>query len=438
MRNLPQLPESLEVTEPKARDDMITQTRQYSLITPLFGGGVEPNKPDPVTVVRATAIRGHLRFWWRACRGGQFNGDLAKMKAYEDALWGAAAKEDSGGPSQVVVVVKDGKRGGGFKVKWSEKEKRSNTYKKVFSTEVGHHKSPYSYVAFPLNEDRGEVYEEVKFSLDISYPKTICVNNSEWDVESEIQAALWAWETFGGIGARTRRGSGALRLEQIDGQPHTDLPPANESQARDWLKRKLGELVVGQFHEDVPHVSLETRYRIVSQDKDGKALKEWEKLINKLKKFRQRRYTPEGEENDHGHSGWPEPNTIRRVFEKDSRGPFADRSIDKFPRAQFGLPIIFHMAHDRSIGDVTLQGKEKDRLASPLILKPLACQDNKALGLALILEGVNLPEPLVLKEKSREVSAKLTPDEAKRIVPLRDDPLNGETDVLQAFLNYLA
>ena len=426
------LPEDLKVSiEPKVRDDIITQTRQYSLITPLFGGGVEPNTRDLVTVVRATSVRGHLRFWWRACRAGKFS-NLGEMKAYEDALWGSAAKEDSGGPSQVVVQITEWEEGNPDKPFIVEGTKEKPKLKSRPGTKVP------EYAAFPLQPRREDqtpgmpilpVFTDVRFTLQISFP-----SNSR----SDIEAALWAWETFGGIGARTRRGFGALRLEKVDGQPHTDLPPANTSQAQDWLNSKLREMVeTGRFPKNVPHLSLETHCYIVRQNKDGKALVEWEELINKFKQFRQRRYKQEDDENKHGHSGWPEPNTIRRVFEKDSRGPFADRSIDKFPRAQFGLPIIFHMAHDRSIGDVTLQGQEKDRLASPLILKPLACQGNKALGLALILEGVNLPEPLVLKEKSREVSVKLTPDEAKRIVPLRDDPLKVETDVLQAFLNYL-
>src|SRR6266700_2315149 len=72
--------------------DIITQVREYQLITPLFGGGATPAEADPVTVVRGSEIRGHLRFWWRACRGGQFN-NVAAMKEAEDALWGAAYKK---------------------------------------------------------------------------------------------------------------------------------------------------------------------------------------------------------------------------------------------------------------------------------------------------------------------------------------------------------
>ena len=55
--------------------------RTYTLLTPLFGGGVEPREADPVSVVRATAVRGHLRFWWRAVRGWRAGGCPAPRPA---------------------------------------------------------------------------------------------------------------------------------------------------------------------------------------------------------------------------------------------------------------------------------------------------------------------------------------------------------------------
>src|SRR5579862_2869390 len=50
------------------------------VVTPLFGGGVDPGENDPHTLIRGTAIRGHLRFWWRATRGARFKdaGELAE------------------------------------------------------------------------------------------------------------------------------------------------------------------------------------------------------------------------------------------------------------------------------------------------------------------------------------------------------------------------
>src|SRR5688572_2782128 len=75
----------------KADQKRVKQTREYRIITPLFGGGVRPGEADPVTTVRGSTVRGQLRFWWRAARGGHYGKSLAAMKAAEDLLWGAAS-----------------------------------------------------------------------------------------------------------------------------------------------------------------------------------------------------------------------------------------------------------------------------------------------------------------------------------------------------------
>src|SRR5260370_23220018 len=93
-----------EVITAKQPDNVITQVREYQLITPLYGGGVKPAEADPITVVRATEIRGHLRFWWRACGGGRFNGNLAEVKKEEDAIWGKAYKKGDFTISQEQVI----------------------------------------------------------------------------------------------------------------------------------------------------------------------------------------------------------------------------------------------------------------------------------------------------------------------------------------------
>ncbi|KAF0250254.1 MAG: CRISPR-associated protein, partial [bacterium] len=90
--------------KPVPKENLITQLRKYELITPLFGGGVEPGEDDPITVLRGTAIRGHLRFWWRACRAGSFN-SVAKMKEVEDIIFGSASTAQEGKPSKINIRV---------------------------------------------------------------------------------------------------------------------------------------------------------------------------------------------------------------------------------------------------------------------------------------------------------------------------------------------
>ncbi len=94
--------------DPKKNANIITQIREYQLITPLFGGGVTPGEIDPVTAIRGTEIRGQLRFWWRACRAGQYK-DLQEMKKAEDTIWGKAYKKGETPPThdQTVQIVVD-------------------------------------------------------------------------------------------------------------------------------------------------------------------------------------------------------------------------------------------------------------------------------------------------------------------------------------------
>jgi CRISPR-associated protein Cmr1 len=392
----------------------VRQTREYKLITPLFGGGVAPAEADPVTVIRGTEVRGHLRFWWRACRGGQFNGDLGQMKEAEDKLWGAASTEKRPRASRVQIEVKILDPGRPFIVH----DRRGNR------VDISHFGSPYSYAAFPLEAGQ-TVQEEVHFELKLAFPKTVD--------GIEVEATLWAWETFGGIGGRTRRGFGALECISINGvaQP----VPAYE-QVSEHLRHELDKHVIsGMFPLGVPHLTPAVEYKITSEYSGP--LVAWRNLLQALKRFRQAR-NPGTAPNRPGRSRWPEPDAIRRKTGQRARQhsqPIS--SIEKFPRAAFGLPIVFHFKDQRQ-GDpstTVLQGADFDRLASPLVLRPVACAGGKAVGIALILETPREPPGgLVLKDVPgpTRVDRTLTPSEARQIQPLR-----GNVDVLKAFLDTL-
>ncbi len=131
----------------KRANGRVTLTRQYELITPLFGGGVEASVVDVENPIRGTAVRGHLRFWWRATRGGRFDGDLARMKAREDEIFGAA---EIG--SKVSIAISESKCGDPINV-----------------NDLGF---KLRYAAFPLIEEEGNVCERVYFTLTINFPKT--------------------------------------------------------------------------------------------------------------------------------------------------------------------------------------------------------------------------------------------------------------------------
>lgn len=98
-------------TKPSAPHSLTLHLR---LITPLFGGGYEPREVDPVCIIRPAAIRGHLRFWWRALYGGQYASAKELFQA-EAAIWGAAASKEQDWAGKVGLRVSD--------VRWNKQTK---------------------------------------------------------------------------------------------------------------------------------------------------------------------------------------------------------------------------------------------------------------------------------------------------------------------------
>jgi CRISPR-associated protein Cmr1 len=275
-------------------------------------------------------------------------------------------------------------------------------------------------------------------------------------VQKEVEAALWAWETFGGLGARTRRGFGALHLVAINGEANQSLPSSREVES--WIQNKASTLrtQIGSFPPGMPYLGGSLNLAVTPPSVNP--MQAWNRLIRKLQNFRQQKDAS-------NRSAWPEADTIREVARK---GPVSQ--IQKFPRAAFGLPVIFHFTGNNAPeGNYTLNEAaerkdperknppNKERFASPLILRPFLCSDKRAVGLALLLDGSRVDlEHLVLQddEKNRNnavqwvrgvstLNGVLTSTEAKAIAKKSAEARDGkdnlrvlqnETDVLQAFM----
>ena len=479
---------NLQVKRIKGEDvALIRQTREYELITPLFGGGTETQKADPVSVIRVPSIRGQLRFWWRAIRGGQFS-SIAEMKKIEDLIWGSTET-----PSAVIIELKTVEEAKST----NEKHKIPFTVEK-YQNRRGEDKytvrnSPKiaPYATFPLLPDKNQrkqagwtsapVRIGLKFKIEIRHPETVPVKNGkEIDLNDEVSATLWAWETFGGIGARTRRGFGAIRLCSVDGKENTLL-------SFDALKQDVEKKFNKHFANErsfvgVPQLSRESLPKVFDlTEQVNKEIKErvrqaqgeghqlqpikadyieesWKYLIKRLSEFRQQR-NPGTQRNRPGRSKWPEPERIRELTGQRYNQPPnhhqpIEPKLEEFPRAAFGLPIVFQFqqASGRNPNDgnsdprkTILQPTDHERLSSPLILRPLACADDKAIGLALILESSKKLDDLGVTLTTQEgqqqgwsATTELDDDKAKRIVKHDgSELLNGEKDVLKAFLKFL-
>jgi CRISPR-associated protein Cmr1 len=250
-----------------------------------------------------------------------------------------------------------------------------------------------SYAAFPLQPQKEDakigmetdaVRTGVEFALEINYQR---------EIEKDIQAALWTWETFGGLGARTRRGFGALQLVLIDDKPSPAFQP---NQVETELRKNLQLYVAsGTWPKDVPHLSRDLQIKVVIPSvSQSSSIQVWNDLIHRLQEFRQKRHKWMGL------SLWPEANEIRHRLKRALNWPpqfSSPRLVHKFPRAIFGLPIVFHLPHDIKLPakSFTIQGKPDpdpaskktfERLASVLILKPFPCDNGQSVGIAAVLD----------------------------------------------------
>jgi CRISPR-associated protein Cmr1 len=372
----------------------------------MFGGGYEPREVDPLMPIRPAAIRGHLRFWWRALYGGQYTDSEALFEA-EKAIWGSMEE-----PGKVRIEIQDVRCGN--PVIWArfERNPKNPAKFKALATQLkqdwpryalhpfqGRLKKP----GFEIEIEPDRAVETCTFALRLWFPQTL---------RAAVLAAIEAWLRFGGIGARTRRGCGSLMLE---------------SGALPSLERSTGL-------RPITPVTLLPGTRYVLGTPVDSAVSAWKTAVDTYAAFRQMRYP--GHPPMPGRSKWPEPDSIRRI---ENSGPYAHaprHPVQRgFPRADLGLPIVFHFKDSGEPGDHTLQPARQGatRLASPVVTKPVPDANGKFRPMLAVLQAPHAWEIGDLELNGTPVTrAWIELTAADRTAC---DPLNGK-DVRSAVLDY--
>jgi CRISPR-associated protein Cmr1 len=381
------------------------------LITPMYGGGTVAGVNDPEFPIRPSSVRGQLRFWWRATRGAKFE-SAAELFKEEEKIWGSTEKP---GGTVVRVIVPE----------W----KQSRDYIGPKDNNYGFQRfGPEGYVLFPASADTSRhnlVKEGLVFKAVISF---------EGAFEADILCAVWAWTNFGGIGGRTRRGCGALFCKELSPEK------AVHNSVVGWWKHKMDDYGLQLDAER----AWPTLFQILTGSTQADSLKAWQKSIDPMKNFRQGvgtgRSKGSRDPKRPGRSFWPEPDTLRRAFGRYNSEHKPDSAMpDGFPRAAFGLPIIFHFAASRGDPESELYPNESMRMSSPLILRPLKAQDGeKAVPAVVYLHGTTLDEKkLKLKNNEKDFGAGyvVNPDFTKyRNSPMQKYSKSGSA--VEAFLAY--
>lgn len=310
---------------------------QVKTITPIYGGGVEAGMIDKTMPIRAAAIRGQLRYWWRFLQANREDGQQLTGEALyraERAIWGGMnTPDDNNGEKD---------RDAASKVRINIVMSRNTGGRNPISADQAATTPGTKYALFPAVQNESQLLAEgVCFELHLQALKKSPDSRSnvgergltqqQW--EEVLRAVRW-WANFGGIGARTRRGLGAVEVEGVN------LLTADEVKAY-GCKLKLQQL------------------------QTNNPISAWNSAVEKLFQFRQKRGTGRAQGNG--------PDTLRDITGMHGH-PVEHKAIRSFPRALFGLPIIFEIRG----GGEPLKAQllpvrdASSRMASPLIIKPIA------------------------------------------------------------------
>jgi CRISPR-associated protein Cmr1 len=184
-------------------------------------------------------------------------------------------------------------------------------------------------------------------------------------------------------------------------------------------------------------------------DYPGSAFQAWVWSIETLRDFRQKEgfARNEGKQpNRPGRSLWPEPETIRETVHanrlRSGHQRLPNIPADAVPRAEFGLPIIFELRNEADVPKTSLQplldGQPGDRMASPLILKPLGLAGNKALPIILRLDTPSVCDVVLMKGKEERRRFGADAIRGNRLVTTGKQPMSYSKtgSALDAFVNY--
>ena len=373
-----------------------------TLMTPMYGGGVEPGKVDRELPIRPGAIRGQLRFWWRLLNGA--GREAAEVFADESALWGGIA---SAGPrtSQVALQV-DG-------------EPVAST-DLVRAKEKSHGFPDYAFILDPQKEPPLLLKAGYEFTFTLRFGANAKVQRAQ-----VVEALRW-WASLGGVGARTRRGLGTVKATSRE----VELKPVSRGE----VEPRGARMVLQQ---------------VPCKDE----IEAWRLAVDTLKSFRQGTKAGEGRNlgsgKHPGRSRWPEPDAIRHRTHCHAPGHEPEHKVrEYYPRAAFGLPIVFHFknfgdpadrvlepAMDEPLSDAGADIAKRDRMASPLIVRP-HFDGSRYRPLALLLPGWEERVSIPVRFDSEHVGPAWPKarDERKRMADLIV-PMQGRgADALTAFM----
>ncbi|MBT9174944.1 MAG: hypothetical protein DDT22_00610 [candidate division WS2 bacterium] len=377
---------------------MDTLTITLKTITPLFLGGANPNE---TAELRASSIKGVLRFWYRAIDpdyNKKVNPAEKNSPTWEEKIFGSAEH----GQGEFSIRLKSYNHSTfGFK---------KEDYSLLDEGFKRNTKNGMIYLGFPLESGRKERgnYQQRKFikvgetiEFDLIFRKV-----PDEKTKKSILAALWLLGHIGGLGSRSRRGFGTVALQLWTCQwPDLDLLHiAHEAKSfndwlerfkkgiktlKDWFQRSVGFQVIDHTVLEGNNTKFylfkngqrgETKTKTVRGRTESKYFQPWEIALNEaglvMQKFRQRWKL------SNPNSDYPKIKEHLAYIDNNAAGKWGitPNKLSIAPqRTAFGLPLTFQSSYqegfkkDGRANYITVstifEGEKHERNASPIHIR---------------------------------------------------------------------
>lgn len=336
-----------------------------TVTTPLFSNNGDPQRAE----IRVPSIRGVMRFWLRALAGIMAGDNLRALNQIENQVLGNTAES-----SPVKLRIPH------------QPESRHERLPKFLSPD--NQNKGISYLLglglASLGSDKKMHLTRAFIPPGQDFELWLRFTGKDTNAHATALSALWLACTYGGLGARTRRGFGGLRITGVEGElpePWTEtsiLTPGLDFYEEHpwflWPKAQLNDAMraviciaqecgvrgMARWGDYPSYPVLSKKHTVAAASKH--LYPSWQAVLThvgeKLKEFRQ--YAEDSSGKEYGQPDWF--HTIQ------GEGT-------NFPLGGLGLPVVFtkeiEVHADQGAGD----DAEPLRRASPLWLRPVGQGD---------------------------------------------------------------
>lgn len=318
----------------------------YRVVTPMFLSGADQDAAE----LRIPSIKGALRFWWRALANER---NLAELRRKEDELFGSTRT----GTSKIRMRLRccatpiEVKKG---KVLTDEKGRTVGDGARYLGYGVME-----AFASRKKGTEAGQLTRPC-LSAPFEFSLELCARGLDTQQQGSLHQALKALGTLGGLGSKSRKGYGSLKLQEIR---HNDAVVWADPGSVDALVATIRSFYAGAPRHNfaVPSYTAfsdSSRHVVMIADKES-PLRLLDHIGREMIRFR-----------SWGHNG--------KVLGEDSERNFkGDHDLMKMPigkrethpqRIAFGLPHNYGKEKSDQVPLSSTMEQTVDRRASPLVL----------------------------------------------------------------------